>query len=75
MHLMAWRATTFMAAGARFSVSAGETIHTENSYKYSGAEARLIARAAGWTPAEVWTGPEMLFSLHLWTAEKPSMQP
>ena len=34
---------------------AGETIHTENSYKYSLESFAALARGSGWTPAAVWT--------------------
>jgi uncharacterized SAM-dependent methyltransferase len=75
MHLVATRATSFTAAGRRFALRAGETIHTENSYKYSLPEARLLARAGGWEPLAAWTDAEELFSLHVWQAAPPAMQP
>ena len=75
MHLVALRATAFDAAGQRFSLTAGETIHTENSYKWSLAEIRLLARAAGWMPVADWSDPAGLFSEQLWQRDGGALQP
>jgi dimethylhistidine N-methyltransferase len=75
MHLMASRAVRFEAAGEQFSLEGGETIHTENSYKYAPEEARMMARAAGWEPIVMWTDPDALFSLHVWTTAPDDLQP
>jgi uncharacterized SAM-dependent methyltransferase len=66
MHLVAMRDVEFRVAGCRFRMGAGESIHTENSYKYSIREARLLAAVSGWEPVTVWTDADALFSLHLW---------
>ncbi len=47
-----------------FAFAAGETIHTESSYKYTVATFRELAERAGWTWLKVWTDPEALFSVH-----------
>ena len=44
---------------------AGETIHTENSYKYSVESFGALVRGAGWTPVDVWTDPDNYFSVHV----------
>jgi dimethylhistidine N-methyltransferase len=75
MHLVAQQDVTFRAAGRRFAMAAGETIHTENSYKYTLEEARLLARAAGWEPLAGFTDAAGLFSLHVWAAAPDLMQP
>ena len=54
---------------------ANETIHPENSYKYTQPEARLLARAAGWEPAAFWTDKDQLFGLHVWVASEEEAQP
>jgi dimethylhistidine N-methyltransferase len=41
-----------------------ETIHTENSYKYTVEEFSGLARAAGFDLVSVWTDSDDLFSLH-----------
>ena len=42
-------------AGRIIEFRAGETIHTENSYKYSLESFAALARGSGWTPVSVWT--------------------
>jgi dimethylhistidine N-methyltransferase len=75
MHLVAVRDTHFTAAGQAFSLTAGEHIHTENSYKWTRPEARLMARASGWTPVMDWTDSNARFALHLWRCEMATAQP
>jgi L-histidine Nalpha-methyltransferase len=64
MHLRAARAQTVTVAGERFRFRQGETIHTENSHKYSCDEFQALALGAGWEPRAVWTGKDALFSVH-----------
>lgn len=75
MHLVARREVFFTVLGQRFAMNAGETIHTENSHKYSLEEARLLARASGWEPLAFWTDPDDLFGLHVWGAASGQSQP
>ncbi|NML95621.1 L-histidine N(alpha)-methyltransferase [Novosphingobium olei] len=75
MHLVAREDVTFEAAGEHFAMRGGETIHTENSYKYTLPEARLLARTAGWEPLAFWTDEREMFGLHVWTTAKDDMQP
>ena len=44
---------------------AGETIHTENSHKYTVDGFRQLARRAGWRSTTNWVDDERLFSVHL----------
>ena len=64
MHLAARRAQRVRVAGHTFEFTAGETIHTENSYKYSVAEFQALARGVGFEPVRVWVDPNELFSIH-----------
>ncbi|MFC4257383.1 L-histidine N(alpha)-methyltransferase [Altererythrobacter xixiisoli] len=75
MHLLATRDVEFRAAGQNFTMPRGETIHTENSHKYTLAEARLLARSSGWEPTAFWTDADGLFGLHVWTATDDGAQP
>jgi dimethylhistidine N-methyltransferase len=75
MHLAATRDVTFAAAGRRFAMRMGETIHTENSHKYTTEEARLLARAAGWDPLAAWTDAKGLFALHVWRSPAVRLEP
>lgn len=64
MHLVSETDQTVRIDGQRFAFRAGESIHTENSYKYSIAEFQALARDAGFEPAAVWTDDRQLFSIH-----------
>lgn len=64
MHLVSLRDQTVHLFGERISFRDGETIHTENSYKYSLERFRALAQQAGWTPAQCWTDPDAMFSVH-----------
>lgn len=64
MHLVSARAQIVQIGGQRYSFAAGESIHTENSYKYTVERFRQLAEKAGFRPAAVWTDADSLFSLH-----------
>jgi dimethylhistidine N-methyltransferase len=68
MHLVSLREQTVDVGDHRFGFAAGESIHTENSYKYSIAEFQALAAQAGWRPARAWTDRRGLFALHALTA-------
>ena len=75
MHLEATRDAAFTVAGEAFAMAAGETIHTENSHKYSGDAARLLLRAGGWEPVGEWTGAAGLFAVILAEARSAGAAP
>ena len=64
MHLVSQHAQEICIDGRRFRFKAGESIHSENSYKYSVAEFHALARRAALQPVRVWLDPERLFSVH-----------
>jgi dimethylhistidine N-methyltransferase len=64
MHLVSRRAQTVTLDGQRFNFEEGETIHTENSHKFTVDGLRALAVKAGFRPAAVWTDPERMFSVH-----------
>ena len=51
-------------AGTTLAFERGEHIVTEHSHKYSLAEFRELARAAGFEPRRSWVDAAELFSLH-----------
>jgi len=53
----------------RLEFEAGETIHTENSYKYQPGQAETMLRTAGFAPEETWTDEKGWFSVCLARAE------
>jgi dimethylhistidine N-methyltransferase len=64
MHLISKKALTARVLGRKFSFRPGESIHTENSYKYSLERFTALARGSGWTPLESWTDEGRMFSVH-----------
>jgi dimethylhistidine N-methyltransferase len=64
MHLVSRLRQQVAIGRYRFDFDAGETIHTENSHKYSVEEFRAFAADAGFAPTKVWRDRRGLFSLH-----------
>lgn len=64
MHLVSVRDQCASVCDRVFRFKANESIHTENSYKYSIEQFRDVARAAGWQPARVWSDLKSQFSIH-----------
>ncbi len=64
MHLESRGAQVVHLAGRAIRFAAGETIHTENSYKHTVAGFAQLAAPAGWRVHRVWTDPAGLFSMH-----------
>ena len=64
MHIVSIRNQAVRIRGLWFRFSAGETIHTENSYKYSIGQFQDLSCSAGWLPGRVWTDGGNLFSVH-----------
>ena len=64
MQLVATRPTVIEIDGKRFEFDAGESIHTENSHKYSIEGFRELVKGTSLHPVKTWTDPEGLFSMH-----------
>jgi len=64
MHLISVKAQTVRLLGRNVSFRHGESIHTENSYKYSVERLTALVRGAGWRVLKSWTDDEMMFSVH-----------
>lgn len=75
MHLVSDQAATFAVSGESFSISAGESIHTENSHKFDRRTSNTLLLAGGWTPVERWTDRGGRFSLILAEATIPRSAP
>ena len=65
MHLKAERDVDFQVDGHFFGMAEGETIHTENSFKYGLRDVGVLLRAGGWSPMMMWTDQEELFTVIL----------
>src|SRR5262245_58535032 len=67
MHLASLKRQRVKIAGETIDFRAGETIHTENSYKYSVESLAALARGVGWLPARAWTDSQKYFSIQAFT--------
>jgi len=65
MHLAARRDLSVQVAGRRFDFRAGETIHTENSHKFTPEQMARLAAQAGWRLWAQWVSAEPAFGLFL----------
>jgi dimethylhistidine N-methyltransferase len=63
MHLVSRRQQTVTLCGKAVEFAAGETIHTESSYKYSQDSLSALARRSGWISIAAWTDPDRRFSV------------
>ena len=75
MHLEAIRQIEFEVSGRRFTMAEGETIHTENSHKFSRRSSNTLLLAGGWTPRCRWLDEQGRFSLILAHATIPRSAP
>lgn len=64
MHLVSKRRQMVSVGGQCFEFEEGETLHTENSHKFTIDSLRSLAVRAGFRPGPVWTDPDNLFSVH-----------
>lgn len=64
MHLVSRRRQRVEVGGECYELAEGESLHTENSYKFTVDSLRALAVRAGFRPGPVWTDPERLFSVH-----------
>lgn len=67
MHLASRKRQKVRVLGETVDFRAGETIHTENSYKYSVESLSALARGVGWLPAAAWSDPDNYFSIQAFT--------
>jgi dimethylhistidine N-methyltransferase len=64
MHLISKKQQAVRMLGTSFSFRPGESIHTENSYKYSIDRFAALARVSGWQVRESWMDRNRMFSVH-----------
>ena len=67
MHLVSLCEQTLTVSNYQFPLKINETIHTENSYKYTVEEFQTLAKSASFVPTAVWVDKNRLFSVHLLT--------
>ncbi len=64
MHLLCKDSQSVTIGNNVFKLEQGESIHTENSYKYSISEFHSLAMQAGFNREKTWTDADGLFSIH-----------
>lgn len=69
MHLVSLNDQKITIGNEQVAISEGETIHTENSYKFTIEEFQEIASSCGFTPKKVWCDEKNWFSMHYLTVE------
>lgn len=76
MHLRSLRAqqVTLPALDLRLDFAAGETIHTENSRKFTPESADALLLSTGFQLASRWTDPSAWFAVQLAFAVEPTAQ-
>lgn len=67
MHLVSRTRQTVRLGGEQVQFDAGDSVHTENSYKYTVPGFQQLARDAGYEPRQVWTDAAARFAIH-WLA-------
>ena len=65
MHLVSTCQQSVYVGGVSYAFAQGETLHTENSYKFTLEGLCQLAQRAGFTPGQSWTDPQHQFCL-LW---------
>jgi uncharacterized SAM-dependent methyltransferase len=65
MHLVSLKKQEVKIADQVFAIEEGETLHTENSYKFSVDGIQKLALSQGLEPGPVWTDSNGWFGL-LW---------
>jgi dimethylhistidine N-methyltransferase len=68
MHLVSRVDQSVHLDGCTFRFAAGESIHTEDSHKYTIDGFQALAATAGWAAEAVWSDDRLLFSLHFMRA-------
>jgi L-histidine Nalpha-methyltransferase len=70
MHLASIKRQKVKILGETIEFRAGETIHTENSYKYTPASFGALARGSGWNVRALWTDPDKYFAVYVLVHEQ-----
>jgi dimethylhistidine N-methyltransferase len=69
MHLKSVCLQTVSIEGELIEFEENETIHTENSHKFTVSEFQKIASDNGFLPSKVWLDPKNYFSVHYLTVK------
>lgn len=75
MHLVAQDDIAFTVSGQPFTMRAGDSIHTENSHKFTRRSGQMLLAAGGWEPRARWADSAGQFLLVLAEACPPRSAP
>lgn len=64
MHLISQQDQYITINDESFFFAKDESIHTENSHKYSAESFKNLAQQAGFNPIKIWQDPDSYFSIH-----------
>ena len=64
MHLVSLEPQSVTVGGHSIDLADGETIHTENSHKYTLEQIQQLLADCGFAPRQVWTDERDYFSVH-----------
>ena len=70
MHLVSTKSHRVSMMSQTFHFEEGESIHTENSYKYTIEEFQALAGQVGFKAKKTWTDGNQLFSVHYFELDK-----
>ena len=68
MHLVSKQEQSLQLNGHTFDISKGESLHTENSYKYTPRDFLQVASTSGFNEVRHWIDDDGLFALYLLAA-------
>jgi len=71
MHIVSLKAQRVSIGKVEFNFRAGESIHTENSYKYSCDSFKGLVAEAGWCMERVWMDEDNYFAVALLAPAQP----
>jgi len=71
MHIVSLKSQRVFIGKLEVDFASGESIHTENSYKYSCDSFETMATEAGWCMEHVWTDENNYFAVALLTPAQP----
>jgi uncharacterized SAM-dependent methyltransferase len=64
MHLVSLKAQQVTVAGETITFREGETIHTENSHKYTLEGFAELLRETGFSPVKHWSDSQQQYAIH-----------
>lgn len=68
MHLVSRYTQSVAVRGQQVHFEMGESIHTENSYKYGLLKFRSMAARSGWEQTQLWIGGPSRYAVHVFEA-------